>query len=309
MPNRTCTTSATPLTIVNVLILICALSLVAVLPVLGAQTVDETRRVDRDAAITIKTLAGSVTVTGWNRQEVKVTGTLDDQAEELVITGDSKQLSIEVKYPERVKNLKDGSHLTIQVPSQGSVDVGTVSATIAIDKVEGSLEARSVSGAVTLRGKPSAVRAETVSGKLDLDAATDRARLSCVSGTITVAGVRRDLSCRAVSGNIRIAAGKDLAALQCEVISGDITVAGQLPRKAEWDLSAHSGNVQVDLAGKVDARLRLKTFSGKIHDVFGHQAERTSRYAPGQQLSVTEGSGDALLTVDVFSGEIRVQKK
>lgn len=309
MMNRSCTTSATPLKLLSVLILVCALCLAAALPALAAQTVDETRRADRNAAITVKTLAGSVTVTGWNRQEVKVTGTLDDQAEELVITGDGKELLIEVRYPDRVKNLKNGSDLTIQVPSQSSLDVSTVSATIAVDRFEGSLAAQSVSGALTVRGKPASVRAQTVSGKLDLDAVTDRAQLSTVSGAITVAGVRRDLSCKAVSGDLRIDAGKDLAALECEVISGSIAVAGQLPRKAEWDLSAHSGSVRVDLAGKVDARLRLKTFSGKIHDVFGHQAERTSRYAPGQQLSVTEGSGDALLAIDVFSGEIRVEKK
>jgi len=128
-----------------------------------------------------------------------------------------------------------------------------------------------------------------------------------VSGTIKVAGVRGDLSCRSVSGKIMVDAGKDLKTLGCDVVSGDITVSGQLARKAEWDLSAHSGNVNVELAGKVDARFRLKTFSGDIDDVMGHQAERTSKYAPGKELSFTEGGGDALVKVDVFSGRIRVK--
>jgi DUF4097 and DUF4098 domain-containing protein YvlB len=283
----------------STLLTILAVSLLLALPALADQSIDETRKADKDAVISIDNLAGSVTVTGWNRQEVKITGTLDDKAEELKISGDSKQLSIEVRYPDRVRNINEGSRLTIQVPAGCQLEIRTVSAEVTTDKTEGALEVKTVSGEVTLRGKPASVRA--------VDVQTDRANLACVSGTIKVAGVRGDLSCRSVSGKIQVDAGKDLKTLGCDVVSGDITVTGQLARKAEWDLSAHSGNVNVELAGKVDARFRLKTFSGDIDDVMGHQAERTSKYAPGKELSFTEGGGDALVKVDVFSGRIRVK--
>jgi DUF4097 and DUF4098 domain-containing protein YvlB len=291
----------------STLLTILAVSLMLALPALADQSIDETRKADKDAVISIDNLAGSVTVTGWNRQEVKITGTLDDKAEELKISGDSKQLSIEVRYPDRVRNINEGSRLTIQVPAGCQLEIRTVSAEVTTDKTEGALEVKTVSGKVTLRGKPASVRAETVSGLIDVDVQTDRANLANVSGTIKVAGVRGDLSCRSVSGKIQVDAGKDLKTLGCDVVSGDITVTGQLARKAEWDLSAHSGNVNVELAGKVDARFRLKTFSGDIDDVMGHQAERTSKYAPGKELSFTEGGGDALVKVDVFSGRIRVK--
>ncbi len=298
---------ATTLPLVAILGLAVALCLALASPALAGQTIDESRKVNRDAVISIDNLAGSITVTGWNRGEVKIVGTLDDKAEELNITGDATQLAIKVRYPERTRSIKEGSRLEIQVPAGCRLEIASVSATIAVDRTEGALEAKTVSGDVVLRGKPASVRVESVSGEIDLDAQSDRASLASVSGDIKSTGVKRELSCRTVSGGIAVDAGKDLASLSCEVVSGSITVAGQLARKAEWDLSTHSGNVTIDLAGKVDARFRLKTFSGEIHDTFGHQASRTSKYAPGKELSFTEGGGDALVKVDVFSGDIRVR--
>lgn len=278
-------------------------------PASAQRAIDETHKLDKGGTLAVENLAGSITVTGWNRQEVKITGSLDDKAEKLEVTGDARELEIAVRYPDRVRNVNEGTTLVIQAPAGCRLEINGVSTTVAVDRMDGELEARTVSGKLTLRGKPAAVRAETVSGTLDLDLETDRATLSTVSGDIKVGGVRRDLSCRAVSGKLVIDAGKDLEKLTCEVISGNIRVTGQMARKAEWALSAHSGDVTVDLVGKVDARLRLKTFSGTIHDVFGKSAERTSKYAPGKELSVTEGNGEGLLTVDVFSGDVRVGKK
>lgn len=296
-------------TVFAVIFMSCLLCLATALPAPAGQAIDETHKVNRNAVVTIDNLAGSVTVTGSSRNEVKITGTLDDKAEELRVTGDANQLAIEVRYPEKTGSIKNGSHLEIQVPIDSRLEIETVSANVSVDRCEGPLTINTISGEAVLRGKPAAVRAETVSGGLDLDATTDRAVLSSISGGITAKGVRHHLSCNTISGNIKVAVEKDLTALNCEVISGDITVTGQPARKAEWDLSAHSGNVTVNLIGKVDARFRLKTFSGTIDDAFGHAAERTSQYVPGKELSFTEGDGEALVKVSVFSGNIRIQRQ
>ena len=66
-------------------------------PALAGLSVDETRAVNKDATIRIENLAGTITVTGWDRSEVQITGTLDDQAEKLEITGGGDRLDIEVR--------------------------------------------------------------------------------------------------------------------------------------------------------------------------------------------------------------------
>ena len=112
-----------------------------------------------------------------------------------------------------------------------------------------------------------------------------------------------------ISGNIEVDAGKDMESLECETISGDVTVTGQLPRGAEWSLAVHSGDITLNLVGKVNAVFEIETFSGEIHDVFGHKAERTSKYAPGEELEFTEGDGGASVEIEAFSGDVVVRQR
>ena len=286
-----------------------ALVLVWSLPTLAGTKIDETRKVDKDATITIESLAGQVTVTGWNKNEVKITGTLDPKAEELSIEGGDDALEIKVEYPDRIRNINEGSNLEIMVPQGCMLEVETVSADITVDKVNGEVELQAVSGIIDVRGEPSELTAETVSGRVDMDIRTDTASLACVSGDIVVKGVRKNLECGVVSGSITIDAGKEMESLECETISGEITVDGELPRGADWSLAAHSGDITLTLSGKVDAEFSIETFSGDIDDAFGHKARRTSKYAPGRELEFTEGDGNASVEVESFSGDVKIRKR
>ncbi len=293
----------------NILAVAVLALLVGAVPALAQQAIDESRQVDKDATISIENIAGSVTVTGWNKSEVQITGTLDDKAEELEITGGGSKLTIEVKYPDDTENIDEGSALVLMVPHGADVEVSVVSADVEIDEVRGEVEIEAVSGEIVLRGEPAEIEVATVSGNLDLDVATDVAALACVSGDIEIKGVRRELECAVVSGNITVDAGKDMESLECETVSGDITVTGSIARGAEWQVSAHSGDITLKLIGKVNAEFDVETFSGEIHDMFGHSAERTSKYAPGSELSFTEGDGDANVEIEAFSGDVKVRVK
>jgi DUF4097 and DUF4098 domain-containing protein YvlB len=178
-----------------------------------------------------------------------------------------------------------------------------------VAKLVGGIELETVSGDITLRDEPASIEAATVSGDLDLDVKTDKAELACVSGDIVVKGVRRELECGVVSGEIEVWAGSDMEDLECETVSGDITVTGEMPDGASWSLAAHSGDITLVLTGRVDARFDIETFSGNINDTFGHEAKRTSKYAPGRELSFVEGEGKARVEIEAFSGDVRVLKK
>jgi len=283
--------------------------LVWAIPALAARTIDETRKVDKDATITIECLAGQVKVETWNKGEVSIQGTLDPKAEELRIEGGGGRLEIEVEYPDRVRNVNEGSDLRLRVPEGATVEISTVSADTEVHGVRGDVEVETVSGQVVVRGEPRELDVESVSGVIDVDVETDTAALACVSGDLKVRGVRRELECAVVSGTIEVDAGEDMMALECETVSGDITVTGRLPRDADWSLSAHSGDIRVRLDGDVDAEIDIETFSGEIRDVFGHQARRVSKYAPGYELQTTVGDGSATLEIEAFSGEVDVRKK
>jgi DUF4097 and DUF4098 domain-containing protein YvlB len=77
---------------------------------------------------------------------------------------------------------------------------------------------------------------------------------------------------------------------------------------ASWDLSAHAGNIDLTVPASVNARFAIETFSGNIHDAFGHEASRTDQYAPGRELTFTQGSGGAEIDIECFSGDVEINK-
>ena len=55
-----------------------------------------------------------------------------------------------------------------------------------------------------------------------------------------------------------------------------------------------------------EEEFEVETFSGRIKNAFGPEAERTSEYAPGQELRFTTGGGDASVEVESFSGTVEI---
>ena len=59
-----------------------------------AEEVDRTLDAAPDGDVDISNIAGSVTVQGWSRSEVEVTGTLGRNVEELIFERDGKNVTI-----------------------------------------------------------------------------------------------------------------------------------------------------------------------------------------------------------------------
>ncbi len=272
--------------------------------------INETRAVDAKARISIENLAGLVDVTGWDRNEVQITGNLDEKAEKLEIEGSSSALSIEVRYPDkRNLNIDEGSRLVIKVPRGCELEVESVSAEIRVVDVTAEVSVESVSGNVTVRGAPSDLEAETVSGEVDVEVAGAAATLTSVSGDILARGVAGELEVTTVSGEIEIAGAGPLAELTAESVSGSVKIVATPAKNAQWEISAHSGNVDLAVPAGVNASFAVETFSGNIRDGFGHEATRTDEYAPGRELSYTQGTGGAEIGIESFSGDVVIRKQ
>src|SRR6188768_2043415 len=68
----------------------------------GAATpIDETRALDARGRIDIENIKGRIQVRGWDRPEVKISGSLGEGVEKLVVEGDAQHLVVKVQYPKR----------------------------------------------------------------------------------------------------------------------------------------------------------------------------------------------------------------
>ncbi len=111
-------------------------------PALADKNIHEMREAAEKCEVSIVNSSGLVTVTGWNREEVYVAGSLGEGVERLDISGDSKRMEIKVVEPVDTIEVEE-THLLVNMPEAGSVEVSTAGAEIKVDKVKGRIDRKS----------------------------------------------------------------------------------------------------------------------------------------------------------------------
>lgn len=274
----------------------------------AARPVDERRPVAADARISVKNVNGSIVIEGWSNKEVHITGTIGEDVEELAIDGTENRLRIEVELPNHSHNRDTEADLNIKVPSGAEVEVGVVNCPIDVTKVDGALELESVNGNVTVSGKPTSVSASTVNGRITLTVTSAEVEAQTVNGRILLDGVSGEVSAASVGGSIEVRGGKFDSA-EFQTVSGDVDFTGALHGSGTFEFEAHSGDVTLTLPADASAEFDISTFSGDILNDFGPSGQRKSKFGPGRELYFTTGGGKARVSINSFSGDVRLVKK
>jgi DUF4097 and DUF4098 domain-containing protein YvlB len=289
-----------------------ALLILALVPGLAwtEQRVDETRDADADARIDVEIVSGSLEITGWDRNQVRVTGTIGDDVRELEVSGSGSSISIDLDVPDSWgRRRRDiDARLEISIPAGARLSVETVSADVRVEEVTGSVELASVSGTIKVSGSPARAEVETVSGDIEVAGRQTAISAESVSGDIELTGAAQTVDASSVSGDIEVSAG-DIERATFESVSGDLDFAGGLTAKARLHAEAHSGNTTLRLPADTSATWEVETFSGNVSNDFGPGPQKSSEHGPGKWLKFTTGSGDARITVESFSGNVRLEKR
>jgi DUF4097 and DUF4098 domain-containing protein YvlB len=274
-----------------------------------AKDIDETIDAASDGHVDISNIAGSVTVKGWNKSSVRVTGTLGRNVEELVLESDGDKVHIKVKVP-KSGNRSIDTDLVISVPRNSSLDVGTVSADIDVSDVMGEQSLHTVSGDVTTQQADANVGAESVSGDVRItgNESDGETNASSVSGDVYLSRVSGEVKATSVSGDIDVTQGS-FARANLETVNGDIEFQSELRKGGKLKIDTVNGDVDVVFVGDVSATFDIDTFNGGIKNCFGPKAERTSKYSPGTELQFSEGGGDGRVVISTLNGKISLCRK
>lgn len=289
-------------------IVIATLASLIVAPVLAAD-VDKMIDAAADGRVDISNIAGSVTISGWSRNAVEVTGTLGRNVEELIFERNGDKIIIKVKVSQRGGRGID-SKLHINVPQNSSLDVGTVSADIDVEHVNGDQSLISVSGDVDTEHAGADIQVESFSGDIEIigDGVEGEIETSTVSGKITLFRVAGIVSADSVSGDVIVDEGSFTRA-NLGSVSGNIVFQASLGEGGRLDIGTINGNVDVDFIGVVSARFEVETFNGGIRNCFGPKAKRESRFAPSLELEFTEGQGDGRVEISTMNGNVNICRK
>jgi DUF4097 and DUF4098 domain-containing protein YvlB len=242
-----------------------------------------------DGRVSLENISGTVKITGWDRNEVKLDAVKRASTRErldeakISIVSDTDSVDISTEYPERNNRFDRGEDrgsnfasvdYTLTVPRGVRLDgIEMVNGELSIEGLTGDVKASLVNGNATVRGLSGEARLSTVNGRLD--------------ATFNRLDASKAISLGSVSGQLIVTLPSDAnAQLRANTVSGAITNDFGLPvRRGDYvgrDLSGTLGNG--------GPRIRLSNVSGPI--TIRHAADGRPVSPATNQLPETRGGDD-----------------
>jgi DUF4097 and DUF4098 domain-containing protein YvlB len=286
-----------------------ALAVLFATPSQAARSIDQTADAHPKGEVEIANTAGEIRVTGWDREQVQVSGELGADAQELRFQTDGRRTEIKVIMP-KGSHRHGGADLEVKVPEGSRVAIQSVSADVTVRAVTGALRIETVSGQIDAEVFGEDIEARTISGEVMLRGHDEPALLvlNTVSGDGEISNVSGELVVHSVTGDLDITS-VELERARLRTTNGDIDLRTALAEDARFDMEAINGDLRLDIIGDVNAEFDIETFNGSINSDFGPEAQPVSRYQPGKALRFTEGDGAARVRIKTLNGTISLRKR
>jgi len=291
----------------NSLWALCALAALPLACAANEGSVDRKVAADAKGDVLISNVSGSVDVRGWDRNEIQVTGQVDEDVERVDVESSGGRTVIKVILPKGMSGDGDAM-LEVQVPRGSSVEVSAVSADISSKGVLGTQRLKTVSGEITaeVSGDDSEVR--SVSGDITVHGSgkATSLRVSSVSGGLDLTNGAGKLDVVTVSGDARVHMG-DSSEITARTTSGEFELHTRLSKDARVSIESVSGDLTLDLGNSTGLALEIESFSGDIAGCLADgKVEQVSKYGPGTRLNSRTGDGGARVRAKTLSGDIEV---
>ena len=272
--------------------------------------------VEADVDVEVYNVAGSVRITGWDRSEVQVEGTLGEGTERLAFENDGDDVEIRVIIPPGRRRDPErqvgATHLEIMVPRGASVSVETLAATITVLDVDGSVSMESSAGGITYNGGAVEIEAGSAAGDIEVSASAPGASVDVegVAGSVMIQFTDASVQASTLTGNLRVIGGR-LREGDFESVSGSLYFEGEIAPGAELDFENFSGSIELLIPADTAASFDITTYSGSIETEFGFEGRSVEAYSPEQEAEFTLGDGgdNAAVSVETFSGTVRVRRR
>jgi DUF4097 and DUF4098 domain-containing protein YvlB len=266
-----------------------------------AQQADTTFAVDA-SRLEINQLEGVVSITGWNRDEMRVIATYDEDEGQLDIrqSGGTIHVAAKGEWGEPVYG-----ELELSVPRGMAIEMIGVSLEVSIEGSAGDVTVSTVEGDISLDGGSGNVALSAVDGSVTLAAASGKIAVNAVDGDVSVSESDGAIAVTAVDGDV-ILEGITSDNVSVNAVDGDIGYEGTIEDGGRYVLSTHDGDLDVMIPGGANARISIDTFSGELDTDFPVELEGDFGK---KRISFTVGTGKALVELSAFDGTISLRQE
>lgn len=259
---------------------------------------DTTFAVSAGSRLELENFGGTIAVTGWNRNAIRIQAD-HGRRTEIVVTREANAIEVDARHQRDVPVAVD---YQITVPSWMPLNLSGTYTDIAVEGTRSKIEASTVKGDVTVKGGAEFVALESVEGMVAVSGASGRVEISSVNDDVRVDGVEGELVIEGVNGSVWLYGVKS-GMVEATTVNGDIVYDGELREGGRYEFATHNGDIALAVPENGDVTVAVATFSGNFESSFPIQLNETRR---GKRFKFTLGSGGAAADLESFQGTIYV---
>ena len=264
-------------------------------------TRDTTFAVRSGQRLDVDNFGGSITVTAWNQDRVRVATRGDGDP----FTVDVGPVTVHVGTQSEDDHGPGESDLTIQVPAWMELNLSGNEVDITTRGVRAGIQANTVQGSITVDGGEGTVDLNSVEGDISVSNVRGRVQLNTTEGSVTLRGVSgTELDIETVDGDIDMG-GVSTPNIEANTVDGNIKWNGTLAPDGAYRFSTHDGDLMLGITGDPDAQVSVETFDGTVDSDWPVTLRGTNQH---NKMTFTLGSGRARLELSSFDGTISLKR-
>ena len=259
----------------------------------------------------IENTNGSVEISGWDRNEVDISGTkyartkaqLDEM--KIDVQASNGAVSIRTIPPVDRSHSNAGAKYIIRVPRRVVVDLAaSTNGSIQLSSVEGGARIRTSNGRVTTKSVKGLLDITTTNGNVDIVDVTGGVHVSTSNGTVDADNLHGEFSARTTNGGIK-ARLFDIpvnAPVRVATSNGPVELTIDQVR-SDVRASTNNGHIHLRLPSDTNARVDARTSNSSISsdlDVKG-RVDWSKKHLEGAL-----GSGGPHIDLSTTNGSIRL---
>ena len=272
--------------------------LTAVAPV---QQSDTTFAVNGSDKLELHNMEGEIRVTGWDRNQVRVTADIDDEDGYLSLSRSGSTIKVRTKW----KYGPSSVDFAISVPKSMALNLHGVSADMYLDDVRGEVIVETIEGEINVRGGSGIINVHTVEGGIAIRDARGTIRASTAEDDITIVNAIGEIFAETFEGDIHLE-DVDSKNVQASTLDGDIYYNGTVHDGGQYRLTTHDGDVRMVIPANANATVVVASVDGDFETDFPITVED---YHGGHRLSFVLGSGKAQAELETFDGSIQLVRQ
>jgi DUF4097 and DUF4098 domain-containing protein YvlB len=256
--------------------------------------------------LTTSLIAGSVTISSWQNNQVNVKVYGNDEAEEkIVFKAESNESGVKVEGKQ--KESKNFKNLTIRVeilvPQHYNIKLYSAGGSFTVKDIIGMIDANTSGGNIKLENTNGNLIAHTAGGNITIETSNGDIEATTSGGSVSVNGFNGNVDVSTAGGHISLTGGN--GRIDASTAGGNIRLDYTGLNKG-IDMSTLGGNITVTLPADFNANANIGTLVGKITCDF---AKVESKSSVSSYIKAKFNDGGEVFKCTTSAGNITVSRK